>query len=292
MPYYVNGQFVAEWLIREESVRLSRDPQWNTIQDAAERARRLRAAAEHSAQDRILIEQAAAADPRPVDAISLEQEVAQQNAYLGRRTLSEEEVRDFAKHILRVRRIREEMVADFVKPTAEELEAFFNANRERFPQPEMFHASHIVKYVNEQQSEERAEAGIEAALAELERGVPFAEVAGRHSDCKENGGDLGRFPAGRMVPEFEEAIRALEPGQRSGIFTTPFGFHIALLHSREEARTASFADVRDGIERVFKFVRQHEAYLRAIGQMRSSAEIRWAPEAEPVGAVGRQPSAV
>jgi hypothetical protein len=116
-----------------------------------------------------------------------------------------------------------EMAEGAPKPTAEEIEAFYRANRENFRLPEMFHAAHIVKHVNEEQTEEQAEAGIQAALADLERGVPFAEAADRHSDCKGNGGDLGQFPPGHMVEEFEAAISALQPGERTGIFTTPFG---------------------------------------------------------------------
>lgn len=277
----VNGQPVPEELIREESARIGRDPQWSTIQDPAERAKRLRAAAEHCAQDRVLIEQAAERDPRPVDSVLLEQELARQEAQWGcRSAFDREELRRLTKRNLRVQRIREEMIAGAIQPTVEELEAFFNANLDQFRRPEMFHASHIVKYVNHEQTEEQAEAGIETALAELNRGEPFGEVANRHSDCKDKGGDLGQFPAGHMVDEFEQAIRALEPGQRSGIFTTPFGFHIALLHSREAARLASFEEVRAGIERVFKFAREHDAYLRAVADMRSRADIQWVPEGQ------------
>jgi len=228
MPYQVNGQLVPEELIREEFGRIGRDPQWQTIPDLAERAQRLRAAAEQCAQDRILIEQAAASDPRPINATALEQEVARQSAQWGcRSAFDHNELRRLTERNLRVQRIRQEMVAVAAKPALEEVEAFFNANRDKFPRPELFHASHIVKHVNHEHSEEQAEAGIEAALAELERGVPFAEVADRHSDCKDKHGELGQFPAGHMVEEFEEAIRALEPGQRTEIFTTPFGFHIA-----------------------------------------------------------------
>jgi peptidyl-prolyl cis-trans isomerase C len=166
------------------------------------------------------------------------------------------------------------MAAGAAKPTPEEVAAFYEAHREQFRKPELFHASHIVKHVNHEQTEEQAEAGIQEALAELERGVPFAEVADRLSDCKDKGGDLGQFPAGHMVEDFEGALRALNPGQRSGIFTTPFGFHIAQLHSKTAAGPAALEDVRTGIERVLTFAREHEAYLRAVAELRSRAEIR------------------
>jgi hypothetical protein len=278
MPYLVNGQLVTEELIREEFVRIGRDPRWQSIPDLTDRAHRLRAAAEHCAQDRILIEQAAANDMRPIESGALEQEVARQSAQWGCRTAFDyNELRRLTERNLRVQRIRQELVAGAIKPAVEELEAFYNAHRYNFPRPEMFRASHIVKYVNHEQSEGQAESGIEVALAELETGEPFAEVANRHSDCKDKGGDLGQFPAGHMVEEFEEVIRELEPGERSDIFTTPFGFHIALLHEKIPAGQASFEEVRDSIERVMMFASQHAAYLRAVVELRSRADIRWIP---------------
>ncbi len=278
MPYLVNGQPVTEDLIREEFIRLGRDPQWQRILDLTERDQRMRGAAEHCAQERIIIEQVAANDPRPIDFATLEQEVARQSVQWGCRTAYDyNELRRLTERNLRVQRIRQEMVAHAVKPAAEEVEAFYSANRYNFPRPEMFHASHIVKYVNHEQSEEQAEGGIEVALAELERGEPFAVVASRHSDCRDRGGDLGKFPTGYMVEDFEEVIRGLEAGQRSDIFTTPFGFHIALLHEKIPAGIAELEEVRDSIERVMTFANQHEAYLRSIAEMRSQADIRWVP---------------
>jgi hypothetical protein len=281
MPYIVNGQIVPEEVVHEEFLRLGRDTQWNNIADLTERAQRMRAAAEHSAQNRILIEQTAASDPRPIDAAVIDEELASQASQWGcRSALDSYESRRLAERNVRLKRTRSEMLASAVKPTTAELEAFFNANRANFQRPPMFHASHIVKYVNHEQTEEQAEAGIEAAFAELERGRPFTEVADRFSDCKDKGGDLGQFPAGHMVEEFEEAIRELEPGQRTDIFTTPFGFHIALLHSKKPAGEADFGEVRSGIEEVMTFAREHEAYLRATAEMRSRADIQWVPEAQ------------
>ena len=83
MPYLVNDQLVPEELVREEFLRIGRDPQWHSIPDLTERANRLHAAAEQCAQDRVLIEQAAANDPRPIDPAALDQEVARQNAQWG-----------------------------------------------------------------------------------------------------------------------------------------------------------------------------------------------------------------
>ena len=58
----------------------------------------------------------------------------------------------------------------------------------------------------------------------------FSEIAGSRSDCSSfiRGGDLGRFAPGAMVPEFEEAVRALQVGELSGLVDTEAGIHIIL----------------------------------------------------------------
>jgi hypothetical protein len=76
MPWLVNGQLVPEDLIRQESAQIAGDPRWNGIAEEGERAKRLRAAAERAAQDKTLLSQAAARDPRPLDPGLIEQQVA------------------------------------------------------------------------------------------------------------------------------------------------------------------------------------------------------------------------
>lgn len=69
---------------------------------------------------------------------------------------------------------------------------------------------------------------ITAMKAEIANGANFAELARTNSDCPsgEEGGDLGKFPRGAMVAEFDEAAFALQPGQVSEIVETPFGYHL------------------------------------------------------------------
>lgn len=62
----------------------------------------------------------------------------------------------------------------------------------------------------------------------LDKGEDFAKVAQEKSNdpSGQNGGDLGRFGRGQMVPHFEEAACTLEVNKISGIIETEFGFHI------------------------------------------------------------------
>jgi parvulin-like peptidyl-prolyl isomerase len=279
MPYYINGQLLPEEFIRQQAGQIARHPGWNNIADDGERQKRIWADAVRSAQDQALIAQEAGKDPRPIDSQHIEQEVERLKKNGNcRQAYDDSAIRQVVEHGLRVERLLRELTQDVPEPTAEEIESFYQANRENFRGPERFRAAHIVKHVNELQTEEQAEASIAVALGELERGDPFAEVAERHSDCKDSGGDLGEFPAGEMVEEFEEAIRALEPGQRTGIFTTPFGFHIAKLIAKIPAGAAPFEDCRQDIKNTFTMRNQHACYLRKIAELRAQADIRFVPD--------------
>lgn len=75
----------------------------------------------------------------------------------------------------------------------------------------------------------------EQIRAEILGGAKFDEVAKRESAdtlSGANGGDLGKGPKGRFVPEFEKALDALKPGELSGPVLTQFGYHLIRVDSR------------------------------------------------------------
>lgn len=100
--------------------------------------------------------------------------------------------------------------------------------------PSQVAASHILlMYAGSAQStasrsKADAKSEIDDLAAKVAKGVDFAALAREHSDCPSgaDGGDLGAFARGMMVPEFEEAAFALEVGAVSGVVETDFGFHL------------------------------------------------------------------
>ena len=74
---------------------------------------------------------------------------------------------------------------------------------------------------------------VEYVMEKLNSGISFEQLAKEFSSCdsSEKGGDLGRFPSGAMVPEFEKALFHMKIGEIKPGVRSKFGFHIIL---REE----------------------------------------------------------
>jgi peptidyl-prolyl cis-trans isomerase C len=130
-----------------------------------------------------------------------------------------------------------------MKATDAEIDAYIKAHLE-----DQVHARHILIAVGKPESPDapspaapsdkdkaQARATAEQALKRARAGEDFAALAKQYSSdpgTKDKGGDLGWFAAGQMVPEFDKAAFALQPGQISDIVETQFGFHIIKVEER------------------------------------------------------------
>ena len=158
-------------------------------------------------------------------------------------------------------------------PKYKDVGEFYKKNKENFWVPDVVHAAHIVKNVDENCAEEQARAAIDAAEAELKAGADFAEVADRVSDCPGKGGDLGWFPPGEMVPQFDEVVFKLGVGEVSGVFRTDFGFHIARVIERKTAGIPGLMDVREQIEHMLRKEKQEKALEQFVDALKARAAI-------------------
>jgi len=93
---------------------------------------------------------------------------------------------------------------------------------------EQTHARHILIKVNEVVSEPEARHKINGLIERIRNGESFAALAKCFSQdgSAAKGGDLGWIYPGDTVPEFEQAMSALAPGQLSAPVQTPFGVHL------------------------------------------------------------------
>lgn len=138
-----------------------------------------------------------------------------------------------------------------------QIEEFYQNNIETYKQPEERHARHILFKAGEGDSAEvHAEKAkkAEEVLQLAKSGADFAALARKYSDdpSKGNGGDLGFFARGRMVPEFEDAVFAMQPGTVSDVIKTPFGYHLIQLLEVKPATTQPLSAVADDITRTLQ----------------------------------------
>jgi peptidyl-prolyl cis-trans isomerase D len=142
-----------------------------------------------------------------------------------------------------------------VAVTDRDLEIYYLDRREEFRQEEEACASHILVKVKtgdagEGHPDEEARAIAQGLLDQVKAGSDFAALAKKSSEDQgsaANGGDLGCFPPGRMVPEFDDAVFALEPGQTSDLVKTSFGYHVIRLASKRESTVLPLAQVKERI---------------------------------------------
>ena len=78
------------------------------------------------------------------------------------------------------------------------------------------------------------EQAAEDLKTQIENGADFGDMAREHSQCpsKAQGGDLGEFGRGQMVPEFDRVVFSAEVGEVHGPVETQFGFHLIEVTSR------------------------------------------------------------
>ena len=133
---------------------------------------------------------------------------------------------------------------------AADAQRHYNDNIAQYQTPEQIRASHIL--LNTAGKDEAAvRKQSEELLQQAKAGADFAALATKFSEdqtSKVKGGDLDYFSRGRMVPEFETAAFALEPGQVSDIVKTQYGFHIIKVVDKKPGVTRPFDDVRPQIE--------------------------------------------
>lgn len=125
--------------------------------------------------------------------------------------------------------------------TDEEVQAEYDMIFADFEASEEYNAAHILV-----ETEEEANALVE----ELGGGADFAELAAERSigPSGPNGGDLGWFGQGMMVPEFEAAVLDLDVGEVSAPVQTQFGWHVIILNDTRSQEPPSVDDVRAEIE--------------------------------------------
>jgi parvulin-like peptidyl-prolyl isomerase len=280
MALEINGERIEDAVIRTEAQLLKpRCAEMFAELDPIAAEMQVRELARGQVIERVLLQQEADRDASPIPPEALEGALNQfRLASSGESTcitpMNEESLLEDVKSQLRLDRLIGKIIGKVARPKPKDVVDYYRKNTERFEAPELLHAAHIVKNVDENNSEAVALAAIQEVRGKLEAGADFAELADTFSDCPGAGGDLGYFPRGQMVAEFDEVVFGLEDGQVSEIFRTPFGFHIAKVLDRKPAGIPPLAEVRDVIEDGLYRAKQESALHDYVERLRSKAQIR------------------
>lgn len=171
--------------------------------------------------------------------------------------LTDKDLREFARKEIYINNLVEKDIVPKATVTDAEAKKFYDENPDKFKNPESVRASHILVGIKEDASaadKAKAKEKAEALLKRVKAGEDFAEVAKKESTCPSaaQGGDLGYFSKGQMVPEFEKAAFDLKPGEVSGIVETKFGYHIIKLVEKKPAGTVTFEESKQMIKDYLK----------------------------------------
>ncbi|HTP67023.1 MAG TPA: peptidylprolyl isomerase [Geobacteraceae bacterium] len=192
--------------------------------------------------------------------------------------LSQKELEELIRRDLIISNLVDKEIASKVTVTDADVKKFYDDNIDKFKQGESIRASHILCGVDPKASDaekKKAKEKAEALLKEIKAGKDFAELAKNNSTCpsKAQGGDLGFFGKGQMVPAFENAAFALKPGEVSNVVETQFGYHIIKVTDKKEAGVAKFDDVKERIRTYLKNSKIQKGVLDYVAQLKEKARI-------------------
>ena len=149
-----------------------------------------------------------------------------------------------------------------VKVTDQEIKEFFDNNPDQFAGQPAVAASHILV-----DSEEKANELLEKITSGE---ISFEDAAATNSSCPSsaNGGSLGEFGRGQMVPEFDEACFSMTVGELRGPIKTQFGYHLIRLDAFNEAQAMKLEDVSESIREHLMSEKSQKAYQSRINQLK------------------------
>ena len=205
---------------------------------------------------------------------------------LAAQKLSEADFRKELAKGCRVDVLVQQACSGVADPTEQEVAEYYAAHQADYvAQPQVL-AQHILVKTEGMDAADKVQAldKIKAIRARIvaaggagEVGQAFCAEAREHSDCPSGaqGGSLGWFGPGMMVPEFDKAAFSMKCGEVSDVIETQFGYHIILKTDEKAGGPQTLVDVADQIRDLLR----HEARGRAmdafVGELREKATIEY-----------------
>lgn len=238
---------------------------------------------------RLLLERSQQLDV-PVSAADIDAEIAKVIEQVGgednfkkalaAQNISEEDFRKELEKGARVNKLVEQACTGVEEPTEQEVTDFYEAHKSEYVTEPKVLCQHILVKVEENSTSDEKSAAFEKILAIKERiaaGGNFAEEAEKNSDCPSGreGGSLGWFGPGMMVPEFDKVAFEMKKGEVSGVVTTQFGYHIIYKADEQPGGQQTLVDVHDQIKDLLRHEARGKAVDAFVAELREKAEIEF-----------------
>ncbi len=181
-------------------------------------------------------------------------------------------VENFRKLTLISSLLEKEIMAK-AKVSESDAKDYYTKHKQDFAATSQIRASHILV---------KTEAEANKVLARLQKGEKFETVAKEVSLDKPsaaNGGDVGYFSRGQMVPEFERGAAALKVGEISKPVKTSFGYHIIKVTDRKTGPIVEFEKVKDVIMQRLSAEKQKEAFDNYVTELKKTYQVEINKEA-------------
>ncbi|MDD4102686.1 MAG: peptidylprolyl isomerase [Kiritimatiellae bacterium] len=285
----VNGQVIPQEAVQFELERLVRFYAEHGMPQDQIRAQLpdlVKKATEQAIGAKLLMEEADRLDLRASDE-ALEAQVQKIVGQVGGREAFEKALaaqksdeaafREQLRRGLKVDLLVEKVSADVPDPTEDDIQKHFDAHKDEYATGERVLAQHILITPDgeTQVSKDEARVKIEGIRERVQAGKSFSDEAAEHSMCPsgKDGGSLGWFGRGMMVPEFDQAVFSMSVGEVSGIIETQFGYHIIYKTDHEAAGEADFDQVREKVRDFLRHARRGEAMTAYVEELKAKAKI-------------------
>jgi len=195
------------------------------------------------------------------------------------RGISEKDLKEDIKKGVYIDAFLEKDVYSSVVISDQERKAEYEKNKERLNLPEQVKASHIlIRFEEAAGDEDKASARtkIDDLRKRAVSGEDFAELAKENSEdgSAPQGGDLGYFRRGMMVPPFEAAAFSLDTGKISDVVETQFGYHIIKVLDKQDARQLNYEEVEPDMSRFLIGQRRDAALKELVDSLKENAKIK------------------
>jgi peptidyl-prolyl cis-trans isomerase SurA len=164
-----------------------------------------------------------------------------------------------------------------------EMREYYEANKEKFGAEDIFRARNIYFRLDDKMPADQVKKVMTTAMTvlhEARTGKDFAELARQYSDdpaAKGNGGDLGTFRKGDILPEFEEQLVRMQPGEVSDLIYTATGLHIVKLEERSLGTPKPFEQVKAEVEDMVYRKKSEDRFNQWVADLRKGAAIELRP---------------